>query len=169
MANDCDNYLKVTGPTKDTLEFRQFAASSDQDLFDIMKFVPVPEEIREEKPPGNNLESEQKLLEKYGAKDRHDWACNNWGNKSGAYDTSVTESMNPQSQESSLRYHFLTAWAPFTDECMAAVSERFPSLKFQLRYSEPGLGFHGHSVVQDGQVLESHTEDMVDSNEGANQ
>ena len=155
MPNHCENTLNITGTPEDLRAFREFARSPENGHLDINKFVPMPQEFRDTDSSNPNSQSSQILMEKYGAPNWHAWACNNWGTKWGAYETSMDEVTHEE-----VSYQFFTAWAPFSEDCMTQVAARFPGLKFHLEYNEPRVGFQGYYVLENGALTDSHTQDI---------
>ena len=79
MYNHCVNILQITGTPEDLREFREFAHSTENGHLDINNFIPTPQEFQDLNAPHPDLQSSQRLMEKYGATNRHKWACDNWG------------------------------------------------------------------------------------------
>ena len=53
-------------------------------------------------------------------------------------------------------YNYDTAWAPFSDEAIARISELFLDLEFKHEYKEPGMGFMGDATCKNGVVIEAN-------------
>ena len=159
MPNHCENTLTVTGAPGDVQAFRDFAMNGDEKPFDINKFVPMPDEIRQSESPNPEPELAARLIKEHGAANWYDWACDNWGTKWEPYEVNLKENTTQHPDQSSLCYWFLTAWAPFSDDCMEKISARFPTLKLHLEYSESGMGFEGYYTLEAGRFIDSkHTE-----------
>ena len=155
MANYCSNQLTVTGADPDLRAFREHARG-DQGPFDINRFIPMPQAIRQTEAPNPDAEQAQALRATYGAADWHEWARQNWGTKWGAADT-TSQWQSPDT----LVYQFTTAWTPFSEQVIAAISEQHPSLEFHLEYEEPDCAFHGSCTAANGQILSSETASIV--------
>ncbi len=146
MPNNCENTLTITGPQEDIQAFRE-TARSENCLLDMNNFVPMPEEIRNTKFSNQDEELSQKLMDNYGAPDWYEWANQNWGSKWGPYETTVEED-----SDTSIRYQFLTAWAPLNKNAITAMSSRFPALRLEMEYEEPGIGFGGRCTALAGKI-----------------
>lgn len=89
-----------------------------------------------------------------------EWCSANWGTK---WDTWYKEGGDGIQlvDESDTHFHitFDTAWAPPTMYVLR-LSEQLPNVKFELAYSEMGMGFAGVTIIQNGEVL-SETEIKV--------
>ena len=148
------------GPKKELDKFREFARGEEE--LDFNKFVPYPDEFdkidRENAKFTEGMTDEQKrvLLRLHGRmKDGfnsggYEWCINNWGTKWSAYDVKVDEN------EGSVTYLFCTAWSPPTP-VVKAMGQKFPKLKFALEYREPGMGFKGTLIINNGKVEEDWT------------
>ena len=57
--------------------------------------------------------------------------------------------------EGEISYQFNTAWETFNNRVSIAMSSAFPTLRFELTYFEPGMGFKGERVwnFNDGLVM----------------
>lgn len=51
-----------------------------------------------------------------------------------------------------ITYRFSTAWGPFNEAVMEAMSKRFPTLRIRLDYDEPGMQFGGHMTAAAGKI-----------------
>lgn len=78
----------------------------------------------------------------------YDWCIQHWGTKWNVGDT-----VQLRRFARSVLFTFDTAWSPPTP-IVFALSERFPGFRFSLRYWEGGVGFQGHVVCKDGEVLD---------------
>ena len=146
--------MRITGSRKDLLAFKEFARGTgpkwdgepekEAKNLDLNKFVPVPDEVLFAKK--NNRSD---AFNSGG----YEWCVTNWGTKWGCYDLEVTE---PRTKE--LVYMFLTAWSPFGPGVLEAMSSRFPTLKFELKYAEGGMGFCGIMTAEDGLVDDNYYE-----------
>lgn len=152
MPNHCANTLVVTGAKELLDEFQEFAKgfgpawdgkktdeAKEMLALDLNKFVPVPAEVLTAKK--NNFS------DAYNS-GGYDWVCTNWGTKWGCYDVTVRRYAR------TLKYRYQTAWSPFAREVLEAMAERFPELKFEMRYAEQGMGFCGITKADGGEVTE---------------
>ena len=73
----------------------------------------------------------------------YNWQSKYWGTKWNACEVEHHDDGN---------YSFETAWAP-PEAWLVCMSMTFPKLKFQLSYSEPGMGFMGITIVLGGGTL----------------
>jgi hypothetical protein len=91
-------------------------------------------------------ENMKALKEQTGYADWYEWSVNNWGTKWNA-----TEGMC-YAQRTRIRLTFWTAWSPPVP-IVEALSEKYPTTKFSLRFYECGVGFKGHYAMKGGKVL----------------
>tara|TARA_R100000808_G_C2131487_1_gene140623 strand:+ start:123 stop:848 length:726 start_codon:yes stop_codon:yes gene_type:complete len=84
---------------------------------------------------------------KYGHRDWYNWSIDNWGTKWDACEGSIDSEGKYE-----LNFSFDTAWSPPTN-WLQKVTERYPSLKFTLEYTEEGMGFEGKAFARDGQLV----------------
>lgn len=148
MPNHCANILRVTGKQDLLKEFREFAKgpgpmwdgkNGGEKELDVHKFMPIPDEVRYAKK--NNSSD---AFNSGG----YEWVVQNTGTKWGAYDVDVTEG------KGQLQYRYQTAWAPFNAAVLEAMAERFPELKFEMKYAEQGCAFCGIQTAEGGEVGE---------------
>ena len=83
----------------------------------------------------------------------YDWCIENWGTKWGAYECVLMD--EDHHGEGEISYQFNTAWETFNNRVSIAMSSVFPTLRFELTYFEPGMGFKGERVwnYTDGLVM----------------
>ena len=72
-------------------------------------------------------------------KNWYDWNILNWGTKWDIYPEGLQKD---KINERTYRYYFDTAWAPPT-KWLEKVGELYPTIKFKLKYKEPGVRFKG--------------------------
>jgi len=180
MPNWCSNHLNISGPSKEIHLFKTKANGPGQtyhdyharggdwpvhddirvkalfeslpeqgeaSVFSFHALYPVPDEVR--KLPYDSSMA-QKVADSMGLTGRIDsgynWESSNWGCKWGASE--------PQLQDvgdTYLQYSFETPWGP-PMEFLTKISKDWPTLSFEVEYEEPGMGFAGRSVFDDGEV-----------------
>ena len=155
MPNQCMNILQVQGNPDQVQAFREMAAG-EKSALDINNFIPMPRELEDTTSPNRNESEAAELRSKYGAPNWYAWAQSNWGTKWGAYDITVEELT-----DNLLEYTFCTAWSPFSDAALQAISAKAPGVQLSLEYSEPGMMFKGRCLAQDGEILESDSGEMT--------
>lgn len=136
MPNDCFNTLRITGPAELIATFREGISNPGdghgQALF--QSHLPMPADI----PPGRQ---------------QRDWMLDNWGvDHGGDYGTVILD--DPDATV--LTIEFETAWRPPT-QGLEALARKFPGLRFENTYDEPGNDLHGTGVYHvrgDGQAAE---------------
>ena len=151
MPNHVEQDLWVTGSSETLREFMVFA-KEDELLLSANKFIPYPEEYatldkqaEEERKKGN-----------FFAKDGfnsggYQWVRQNWGTTWGIYNAELlSEKLTGKSGK--LKYTCESAWSPAT-LIVDAMSKKFPTLKFVMKYYEQGMQFKGHYIVQGGEIL----------------
>lgn len=146
MPNWCDNVVNVTHKDPKMLDRFEQAFNAGR-LCD--EFVPMPEELKGTTSPS---ETNEVLVEKYGASDWYMWAVNNWGTK---WDVGGDGEYIERDGDT-IYCNFQSAWSPPVP-VMVALEE----LGFQVtaKYYEPGMGFVG--VYEDGN--EEYYDDWEDA------
>lgn len=164
MPNWCENDLKIKGKPKDIAPLVEFVKGSDN-IFDFNKIIPMPEvlngicrgftkidgkEYRHWREDGTGIEEEElaRIRAEYGHDDWYSWAIENWGTKWNAWEALVTDI-----SDDCIKYTFSTAWSPPL-AVVAALAERFPNLKFSLKYYECGAGYKGYAKYKKGVIVE---------------
>jgi hypothetical protein len=141
MPNWCENEVWITGNADELQELFTEASKTPTDFDDS----------KEVKFLMNNLVP---MPEGYIDDSRwYDWSIENWGTKwdlSQQYDDTRVYYTEGDS-EGGLNYQ--TAWAPNRD-FWQKVSERFPSLRIDLRYLEEGMCFMGQEIIQNGETID---------------
>jgi hypothetical protein len=182
MPNWCSNSLNINGPEKDIHLFKTKANGPNQtyhdyharggdwpvhddirvkalfeslpeqgeaSVFSFHALYPVPDEVR--KLPYDSSMA-QKVADSVGltgpTKSGFDWEIQNWGCKWGASEPELQ-----LAEDSYLEYSFQTAWAPPMG-FLEKTSEYWPTLSFEVTYEEPGMGFAGKSVFENGEEVE---------------
>jgi len=177
MPNWCNNELKILGTKKEIEKFLKFS-KGDNGILDFNKFIPYPKDFKEldkkkkewdekaeayaEKHSSDryyNLSNKlKKLFESKNGKEPKDgynqggyeWCIRNWGTKWNASRSQLFLSGN--------FILFGTPWGP-PKPVIIAMSRLFPSLKFELKYFEPGNGFKGELIVKNDEIIISKEED----------
>lgn len=130
MPNWCNNNIELYHPDKAMVE-RAAKAFADGTL--LNEFIPLPDELKDTTAPAR--ESNDTLVDKYGASDWYSWCINNWGTKwdISPYGVEINEN-------GVLIGAFDTAWGP-----PIQAYEAFESMGFEVRayYNEPGMAFCG--------------------------
>jgi hypothetical protein len=167
MPNHCSQDLWVTGPSETLKEFKEFAKESreytdwqgnkavDEVLLSANKFIPYPQKFNDMDKAAE--EARAKNPKDWSIKDGfnsggYEWCCDNWGTKWGIYACYIVRE-NLTKKQGSVMYSFDSAWSPAC-KIILAMSEKFPHLKFKLKYYEMGMGFKGTFVVKGGEILE---------------
>lgn len=112
-------------------------------------------------------EAKQARIDQYGYGDWYEWAVSseNWGTKWGDYDhfgePVDLEALNGSDDtKTHVEFQYQTAWSPFSEQFWKQVSDRFPEVRFETRYQEPGMGFAGVTVALQGIVVDESTNDI---------
>lgn len=141
MPNWCENQVIIEGNADELKELFTLARKTPEDFDDSMEvkflmdnLVPMPPELLENG-------------------DWYEWRLENWGTKwdlSQEYDETR---VYYEEGDTMADLDYQTAWAPNCDFWIT-VSERFPSLKIDIRYIEEGMWFMGHEIYQNGRILD---------------
>lgn len=155
MPNHCENRLRVVGPPEALAAFVEKAQGpniwGEQVPLTFHAFVPYPEKYAEADRRVRALiesgENRQEALGMSGFNNGgYSWCCNHWGTKWDAYD--LVHSVHPHEAN----YDFSTAWSP-PIPVIAAMAHQHPALEFELEYYEPGLGYCGRQIYQEGELI----------------
>jgi len=175
MPNHCESDLTIRGdPTTLTqlyiaaqglegIEHDEYAAVI---LLSAQSFIPLPPEAltnelkcqtcshTEIGPASGEISWKRcpnghKLLLDWYNRAGYDWCIGNWGTKWGLYDVKMT---GDDFESGEVSYTFRTAWSPPVP-VIKAMSEKFPTLRFDLRYYESGGGYQGQAVFEAGATI----------------
>jgi len=150
MPNWCENTLTVKGPNKTVKKFIKTAKARGTAL-SLNKFVPMPADLENTRAPSLNATKHQRaqnkrLRNKYGFDNWYDWRLHHWGIK---WDVTAELVENIIGYAS---YLFDSPWGP-PETWLDTIAKQFPDLKFTLKYSEPGMGFHGCRIVKNTKII----------------
>jgi hypothetical protein len=130
MPNWCNNNIELSHENPEMVK-RALTAFTDGRLLD--EFIPLPAELKDTTAPAR--ETDEALMEKYGASDWYSWCVSNWGTKwdISPYGAEINE-------YGVLVGAFDSPWGP-PIEAYAKLEE----LGFEVRayYNECGMGFAG--------------------------
>ena len=183
MPDWCHNILNISGPEKDISLFKTKADGPNQSyneyhsargewpvhndirikalaetlpelgessVFSFHALYPVPDEVR--RLPYDDA-SARKVAEQLGRTVTHGgytWEYRHWGCKWGPCDPHL------ESEESSfLSYSFNTPWSP-PMTFLEKVSVDWPTLFFEIEYTQEGHGVAGKSTFENGGVIEAY-------------
>ena len=193
MPNWCMNSLYITGPEKDIKRFRLKARGPTQsynsfsphssenwplhddirlksmvssppapgDVADLSfhALYPVPEDFRCFPYDDTRAVELGELVGQMRPYGGYKWEGTHWGCKWGGCDSSLDVS-----EDNDLQYSFTTAWGP-PMEFFEKVAEDWPSLAFHLQYDEPGMGFRGEAIWEEGCLTFENTEEYYEEDE----
>jgi hypothetical protein len=107
-----------------------------------MEWHKLTEEQRKKQDAWAKIQKKKNIKE-YKNADWYSWRIDNWGTK---WDI---EASLEQEDDELIEYQFDSAWSPPVP-WMDVVSKKFPRLKFQMKYEEPGMCFMGNASAKDG-------------------
>lgn len=158
MPNWCYNSLTITGDKKELKKFKKFVFTKnyykddeEKDLdFDFSKIIAYPKRFAEADELCYKLRKEGVAWDKI-PKDGfnsggYEWCIKNWGTKWNARVTNFIED-----KDGTLVYDFDTAWSPAIPVITEA-SKMFPTLHFELHYTEESMAFKGDTTFDNGEV-----------------
>ncbi len=125
MPNWCNNSINISGDDE-SIKKLLIEAKSEESDFTLNNLIPIPKEQEE---------------------DWYNWRVSNWGTK---WDIGKVEI---EINEGNASFNCETAWAP-PNEALQKISEKYPTLTFEMFYEEPGMDFCGKVVYQNGEALE---------------
>jgi len=177
MSNYCECELSVRGKAEDINRFRTNMAGIDwhgeQTILNENALIPYPEEyakldriandwekVLEAKLEGKTKEEAKEIREKAWKENPrpqdgynsggYEWCIEHWGTKWGFIDPQ--ESVYEDGDRSEVEYDFTSAWSPPTP-LIKKMGELYPTLEFELRYFEGGMGFNGFLEIENGVVV----------------
>jgi len=150
MPNHCDQDLFVYGDEVTLREFQEFSKERDS-LLSANKYIPYPEKYKKQ----DEVAEIARLSGNYDVRDGfnsggYEWCCQNWGTKWGIYSCALKEEKF-SGKRSSLKYNFESAWSP-ANKIILAMGQKFPTLRFKLKYYEMGAQFKGTFEVKNGMI-----------------
>jgi len=92
----------------------------------------------------------------------YQWNIANWGTKWSLSEDVYNDREEDIVVEGATEYGFDTAWSP-CEPVIAALAEKFPTLRIIHRYCEAGMGYAGEVVYVNGSELRREEYDMGDS------
>jgi hypothetical protein len=130
MPNWCNNNIELYHEDKAMVER---AAKAFADGTFLNEFIPLPAELKDTTAPAS--ETNESLMEKYGASDWYSWCVNNWGTKwdISPYGVEINE-------HGVMVGMFDSPWGPPIE-----AYSKLEELGFEVRayYNECGMGFAG--------------------------
>lgn len=181
MPNWCMNELTIKGPRDERNRFMAMIRTDEEErpYAIFQRIIPMPVELEGTTSPAPDspephpnwavmlangeitqewydvlcaenvarYESKQAAIAATGYASWWEWQHANWGVKWGDSDTYLVDH-----DDSLTSMKFDTPWGP-PDTGMMKVSAKFPTLTFLLEYNEPGMGFMGVLVYDNGEVI----------------
>jgi hypothetical protein len=142
MPNWCDNTFTVEGAEAAVQRFKQKAKpqadQADSDLT-LASLYPIPAGVYQ-----GELGTEE--AQSYGKNNWYHWRIEHWGTKRDVQATLGNELPD------FLVYRFQSAWSPPV-AWLKKVARDFPRLRFTLIYDEPGMGFAGTAIADQGKLI----------------
>lgn len=167
MPNWCMNRLSVSGRRAEVQKFNDWldGLKEDDGLFNAV--LPMRAEVRgvasparivspaereawlkQDNPHGFGAPITQAMhddyMRRFGADNWYDWAVRHWDTK---WDCRMRDVHNRRTYKNGcgMSMVFDTAWAP-PSKVAAALSDKFPALKFSLAFDEPGMCLKGVDI-----------------------
>lgn len=170
MPNHTTNHLLVEGNANDLAEMRSFVMGDDE-VFSFNSIIPMPEELRGTtkgfgmahnetlEETHEREQREAKLVDRHGFDNWYDWSVANWNTKWDAYPMSDLP-LEWEERRNGLYIEFFTAWSPPLS-VIAALANKFPTLRFSLDYSDEGGGYAGQFVCEGSDLRDECFDDPV--------
>jgi hypothetical protein len=89
----------------------------------------------------------------------YNWNINNWGTKWSAAEVWNDRIDDDGKVDGHTSYNFDTAWSP-AEPVVAALAEKFPTLRIAHRYCEAGMGYAGEVLYANGAEIRREEYDM---------
>jgi len=134
MPNWCMNEVEIKGNPE---VLKKLVERINKDgLLNSIK--PLPKELKDLPSPPESKEIEEKMMEKYGAKDWYDWSVKNWGTKWEIDNEGLTVNLEGEN----LHLVFNSAWSPPVVAMNTLLLADCVD-ELRLSYFEPGACFAG--------------------------
>ena len=180
MPNWCSNELHIFGASEDIKHFmevnkglpaqypltewekREGYTTPTEPRFSFNTLVPTPQEVLDLGYDGH--EKIRKIIQEKGEDavagmiDGYHWNIANWGTKWDIYSNNLSlENCGWEEGLTEFTLYFDTAWSPPV-AWLIQVAPKFPKLRFELHYAEPGCCFAGE-VICEGESVEDNPYD----------
>ena len=96
----------------------------------------------------------------------YNWNITNWGTKWSAGEVWNDRIDDDGKVDGHTSYNFDTAWSP-AEPVVAALAEKFPTLRIAHRYCEAGMGYAGEVLYANGAEIRREDYDMGQMPDGA--
>lgn len=150
MPNHCSQDLYVYGDEQSIKDFIEFSKDS-AGILSADKYIPYPQKYKDmDQAAKVARENGQHIADGFNS-GGYEWCLDNWGTKWGIYNAKLTKEKFSGSK-SQVNYTFESAWSPAT-LIIKAMAEKYPSLRFKLKYYEMGAGFKGTYEIKGDNVL----------------
>lgn len=182
MPNWCENELKIWGKAEDVQSVLDRIRKEDNDnpdedpLIDFNKIIPYPEEYRVQDEVAKKAEAEWRALPEgerppYSTLPKdgfnsggYHWCIANWGTKWNACDVmEIRDGLKGTTRTYGVG--FSTAWSP-PEPIIRKLGETFPTVNFQLKYWEGGVGFKGTLEIRKGECVKDETDNSYRGGRG---
>lgn len=165
MPNWCYSTLRVSGPEQGLKIFREYALKGCDELY-TDAFIPYPEkfrrldEIAKEWEMNVTKDSDWNTRPKDGFNSGgYAWCLENWGTKWGICSAALVGQ-----DDKFLMYQFETAWSPCIP-IIRAMSDKFPTLRFDYEYEDEMGEFQGSFGIQHGRCFKNDCHDYLEPEE----
>ena len=177
MPNWCSNELHIFGKSEDIKQFmeankglpaqypltewekREGYTTPTEPRFSFNTLVPTPQEVLDLGYDGH--EKIRKIIQEKGEDaaagmiDGYHWNIANWGTKWDIYHSNLSlENCGWEEGLTEFTLYFDTAWSPPV-AWLIQVAPKFPKLRFELHYAEPGCCFAGEVTCEGDSVEEN--------------
>ena len=134
MPNWCSCELTLNGPQNEMNKFNSENLDNDNDI-DFNLGVPFPEDL--------DFDTHW-----------YNWRLSQWGTKWSACDTIINRVWDKKDCNllTEISYLINTAWSP-PIPWVLKISEKYPEVRFKLKYEENNLNFSGIYIVKNGDIL----------------
>ena len=139
MPNWCENELIIN--SKDKIALEDFIKKCEG------KTKTIDHNGKTKKVETTLLLNNLVPIPKRQEKNWYDWNIKNWGTK---WEIDPDGLQRHKTNKNTYKYYFDTAWAP-PCKWLETIGKLYPTIKFKLKYEEPGMGFKGISTSINGE------------------
>ena len=170
IPNHCNQDLFCEGKPADVQEFMDLAKTQKDKIYvygtqdnkknplNFENFIPYPDELYEDAKINQEIAQAEKqgnttklnelkslqVLQGVKGFNFYDYNIEHLGTKWGNYETTIVLDETKKGKRKVL-YNFNSAWSPFV-ALVNEIGQKFPKLKFTLKYYEQGVGYSGKSL-----------------------
>ena len=156
MPNHCSQDLFVYGKEIFVIDFMEFSQEG-LEVLSANKYIPYPENFKKMDEMAALAREQGNYIKDGFNSGGYQWCIDNWGTKWGIYRSNLV-SYKLAGSRSRATYYFESAWSP-PIPVIHKMSDKYPAVRFLLKYYERGAQFKGIFEIKGGKILRDLKED----------